>query len=561
MARITPMHETGADQWYYLDGSQTRGPVPGAQIAQLIYSGSLNGATQVAQAGASTWSPASVALAYLLGGARAASPIAPPSAPPTYAIRLACVSGPDHGKAYMIGAAEVALGRASGLGQGDPYVADNHLVLSWQNNILHFRTLAGAMVRVAGTDVTQGTLSNGQQFQMGMSVWTVGAAPVELTNLLGSLGSRLNQLTSTEKLEGFSVTKMFSELFKKRKPGELEEYFLVGTTKTTPPLEEVQTGWPQPWVFMRVMGFMVALYGLLYFMFATWPNPKFIPALMIIGSLAIPLTMVFLFWELNTPRNVSFHMVLVLVFLGAAGSFIITSALNRAINLDWLGAMSAGLVEETAKLLTVVMVVRNTRYKYILNGLLFGAAVGTGFAAFESAGYAFDNGFVQNLLGHLLSLPKFLTTHPTNKQIVEFIDTALSTSYQAVIDYVHFRGRMAPFGHMIWTAISAGALWRVKGSQPFRFNMLLDPTFLRTFLVPVALHMMWNSPVLNNPQRDGIWFELKHLTLGLIGWYMVLLLVQQGLRQIRDMQVAHATEAIQQTQQVLTTTGQYRAAR
>jgi RsiW-degrading membrane proteinase PrsW (M82 family) len=557
MARITPMHETGADQWYYLDGSQTRGPVPGAQIAQLIQSGSLNGATQVAQAGASSWSPASVALAYLLGGTRAATPVGPPAQPPTYAIRLACVSGPDHGKAYMIGAAEVSLGRASGLGQGDPYVAENHLVLSWQNNILHFRTLAGAMVRVGGTDVTQGTLSNGQQFQMGMSVWTVGAAPVELTNLLGSLGSRLNQLTSTEKLEGFSVTRMFSELFKRRKPGELEEYFLVGTSKTTPPIEEVQTGWPQPWVFMRVLGFMLALYGLLYFMFNTWPNPKAIPALMIIGSLALPLTMVILFWELNTPRNVSFQMVLVLVFLGTAGSLIFTSALNKAVNLDWLGAMSAGFVEETAKLLTVVVVVRNTRYKYILNGLLFGAAVGTGFSAFESAGYSFDNGFVGNLLVQLIKNPDHFPTSPFGP----FLNHALSVGYQAVIDYVHFRGRMAPFGHMIWTAISAGALWRVKGSQPFRFNMLLDPTFLRTFLVPMGLHMLWNSPILNDPQRDGIWFELKHVTLGLIGWYVVLLLVQQGLRQIKDMQVAHATEAIHQTQQVLTTTGQYRAAR
>jgi RsiW-degrading membrane proteinase PrsW (M82 family) len=189
--------------------------------------------------------------------------------------------------------------------------------------------------------------------------------------------------------------------------------------------------------------------------------------------------------------------------------------------------------------------------------LLFGAAVGTGFSAFESAGYSFDNGFVGNLLVQLIKNPDHIPTSPFGP----FLNHALSVGYQAVIDYVHFRGRMAPFGHMIWTAISAGALWRVKGSQPFRFNMLLDPTFLRTFLVPMGLHMLWNSPILNDPQRDGIWFELKHVTLGLIGWYVVLLLVQQGLRQIKDMQVAHATEAIQQTQQVLTTTGQYRAAR
>ena len=47
--------------------------------------------------------------------------------------------------------------------------------------------------------------------------------------------------------------------------------------------------------------------------------------------------------------------------------------------------MEAGVVEEVAKLLTVVVVMRSTRYKYILNGILFGATVGAGFAAFETA--------------------------------------------------------------------------------------------------------------------------------------------------------------------------------
>ena len=76
-------------------------------------------------------------------------------------------------------------------------------------------------MRVGGAEVTQGTLSNGQQFQLGASTWQVGSAPVELSNLLGSLGARLNKLTSTEKLEGFSLTTMFSEVFKGRKRGEI----------------------------------------------------------------------------------------------------------------------------------------------------------------------------------------------------------------------------------------------------------------------------------------------------------------------------------------------------
>ena len=183
-----------ADQWYYLVGSETRGPVGSTQIAQLIKGGSLNASTQVAQAGWPNWSPASLALSHLLTPQPVPQSPAAQAAPvivdtPIYAIKVQCISGPDAGKAYMIGAAEVSLGRVSGIGQSDPQIAENHVVLSWQNNVLHFRTFSGARLRVAGADVTQGSLSNGQQFQLGASTWQVGSAPVELTNLLGSLAS------------------------------------------------------------------------------------------------------------------------------------------------------------------------------------------------------------------------------------------------------------------------------------------------------------------------------------------------------------------------------------
>jgi RsiW-degrading membrane proteinase PrsW (M82 family) len=66
--------------------------------------------------------------------------------------------------------------------------------------------------------------------------------------------------------------------------------------------------------------------------------------------------------------------------------------LGAAFPIQWLGASIAGLVEEPAKLLTLVIVINNPRYRYTLNGLLLGAAVGTGFAAFESAGYGLSAG-------------------------------------------------------------------------------------------------------------------------------------------------------------------------
>ena len=126
-----------------------------AEIVKQIQHGSLKASAQVAQAGWQTWSPASIALAQMLT-AQPPGIVKPVSEPLTYAIKVQCVSGPDTGKAYMISMAEVSLGRVSGIGQHDPQIAENHVVLSWQRNVLHFRTFGGSKLRVAGADVTQG---------------------------------------------------------------------------------------------------------------------------------------------------------------------------------------------------------------------------------------------------------------------------------------------------------------------------------------------------------------------------------------------------------------------
>ena len=58
-----------------------------------------------------------------------------------------------------------------------------------------------------------------------------------------------------------------------------------------------------------------------------------------------------------------------------------------------------------------------------------------------------------------------------------------------------------------------------------------DWGFLKTFFIPVTLHMIW----------DGPWatpFDVHLIGLGIIGWFIVFGVVQQGLRQIRDEQLA-----------------------
>ena len=483
------------DQWYYLDGQETRGPVLSAEIVKLIRDGSLSATAQVAQAGWQTWSPASVALAHLLTPKpQATAPNGPE--PLTYAIKVQCVSGPDTGKAYMISMAEVSLGRVSGIGQNDPQVAENHVVLSWQNNVLHFRTFGGSKLRVAGADVTQGTLSNGQQFQLGASTWQVGSAPVELTSLLGTLGDRLAKLTSTDKLVGFSLTAMFSEVFKGRKPGEVEDYLIVGTPKTTPHIDDVLTGWPKPWFFMRVLIFMAVVYFIFYEMFDLSDNARIVPGLIIMGSLVVPLATVFLFWELNTPRNISFHMVLMLVCLGGVISLAVSLIAFDVAHLEWLGAASAGICEEIGKLLTVVLVVRNTKYKYILNGLVFGAAIGGGFGAFETAGYSFSDGFFDSFLNYFLQ-------NPHNEEVKKLVGHALIYGYDGMITLIHRRSYYAPFMHVAWTRHLGRSVVARQRSQPFPRGHALRSAISADLLRPRGAAYVLELPSAQFPRRVG----------------------------------------------------------
>src|ERR1700730_1798523 len=320
------------------------------------------------------------------------------------------------------------------------------------------------------------------------------------SGVLQSIGNRISSLASTDQLDGFSLSEFFSEVFKKRTKDEIDDYFVVGTSRTTPRIEGVATSWPKPWFFFRVLMFVALIYFGFYFALAQFENIRLIPGLIMMGSLAVPLATVILFFELNVPRNVAFNRVLMLVASGGVVSLFVALVGFKVSNLDWLGGSRAGILEEVGKLLAVVLVARSFRGKYILNGLLFGAAVGAGFAFFESAGYAFD-----------------------------YLERTNSLS--VMFDVIQTRAFLTPFGHVAWTAIATAALWRAKGDRTFQINMLFDPSFLQTMSIPVVLHMLWNAPF-QTP------FELHHIGLGIVGWFVVFGLVQQGLHQVRQEQSA-----------------------
>lgn len=78
------------------------------------------------------------------------------------------------------------------------------------------------------------------------SVPTASMPPHAQSGFLERLRSQIRNLASTDRLEGFSLGEMFSEVFKRHTANEVEEYVMVGSERTTPPIDVVETGRPKP---------------------------------------------------------------------------------------------------------------------------------------------------------------------------------------------------------------------------------------------------------------------------------------------------------------------------
>jgi protease PrsW len=349
---------------------------------------------------------------------------------------------------------------------------------------------------------------NPDEQQPPMANQPTGGQEIKPQKIANKLSRRITNAAGVEQLEGFKLGEMFSEVFKKHTDDEVEAYFTVGTAETIPDITEVDTTWPRPWVFFRTFAGAMLVYLGFVQAWQQFHAINLIPGAIVVGSFVVPLSVLIFFFETNVRRNVSLYQVIKLLFFGGILSLIFSLILFKVIAINALGASVAGLVEEPGKLLALLLVVNIPKYKYTHNGLLFGAAVGTGFAAFESAGYAL-------MIGLSSGQP------------------------QVIFDIILLRGMLAPFAHIVWTAMCGAALWKVKGDRPFSLEMIQDSRFLRIFGIAVVLHMLWNSPI-----------ELpvygKYIGLGLVAWTVILALIQDGLQQLRVEKVA-AMESTQNT--------------
>lgn len=417
-----------------------------------------------------------------------------------------CIAGPDRGKRVVLADKDMMVGKDSraNLLSDDPDVTEQFALLHFDGVRLRIKGLAEPLPFVDGHAVAEAVLTGGQQIRLGRSLWEVHApgSEVSMMGLVNRLGDHISNAAGIEKPGEWNAREMFADVTKKHRDEEVETYFTVGTVGTTPSLAAIDAQWPRPWVFARVFTMTVLLYAGFVFAWEQFQNDNLIPGLIMIGSVAVPLSLLIFFFEVNVPRNVSLYQVIKLVLTGGLVSIFISLVFFQVTHLsNWLGAASAGIIEETGKALTLLLVVNKPRFRWTLNGLLLGATVGTGFAALESAGYALTAGVGDG-------------------------------GFDAMVHTILERGMLSVLGgHVLWTGLVGAALWRVRGNQPFRREMLTDPRFVRVLLVCMAMHMVWNAP------WDPPMYS-KYIALGACAWLLVLGMIQSGLKQVREAQAA-----------------------
>ncbi|GAA3313703.1 hypothetical protein GCM10020331_004440 [Ectobacillus funiculus] len=83
---------------------------------------------------------------------------------------------------------------------------------------------------------------------------------------------------------------------------------------------------------------------------------------------------------MNAPQNIAIYKIVYVVFIGGILSLLLALIFYDILRSN-INPITIGIVEELAKVVAVIFV-RHLKYKYVLNGLLLGAAVGVGFASF-----------------------------------------------------------------------------------------------------------------------------------------------------------------------------------
>jgi len=275
------------------------------------------------------------------------------------------------------------------------------------------------------------------------------------------------------------------------------------------------------------------IWALMLVAFVVTGNIALLPAIALIGAGVVPFAVVLRHGEhLAGTALILDDLLYAFLYGGAVGILIggfMDAEVGRYVSRG-TSLLSAGLVEEAAKAIALMVVAWRLPARSMRAGIYLGAAVGAGFATLETTFYALDD----------------MLSSASNKL---YTDAGAVLSHLVVTEV--FRAFLAPFLHITWTAVLGGVIFSAARGTHFR----VTPVVASTYLMVAALHGLWDGGIPDiaravaraidrgfsvDHQHTGAWTAahangdglavVSLVAITLVGWALVLLI---GLLMLR----------------------------
>lgn len=329
---------------------------------------------------------------------------------------------------------------------------------------------------------------------------------------------------ASENKRSISWADIFSDVWKKHRKDQRTALLTKGMGSHIPAPNRMLSDWQKPWLFARVLIAGLALSVLIGISCVIFPGYGMLLMLCLLPAFVVPLSVMLFYWEMNIPGNISIYEALLLTLLGGCLSLTVTGIMRTVFpGISEIAFLAGPLPEELAKCLIVTIFLCRKKYNYGLQGILIGGAVGVGFSAMESAGYAlqiFDIG-IQNAM-----------------------DTNIII--RSMADILVRRGVLAIGGHVVWAALYGGALALIKGKGKMSPKCFANSLFWLTFSAAFLLHTAWNfsASYLAGKLPDSLVASLvkfeagtvtqwvKYIVLIILAWLLLFYIMKKSIRQM-----------------------------
>lgn len=200
-------------------------------------------------------------------------------------------------------------------------------------------------------------------------------------------------------------------------------------------------------------------------------NLLLLPSIVLLGSFLVPVTGVVWYLDHDPSPALSPRRITTAFIIGGLLGVLVASMLEfwLVYGPGPIGMLKVGLIEEFVKGAAIVLIALGITSFSTRDGMVLGAAVGFGFAALESSGYALASLFVVQGQHLYLSLSSVVFT--------ELV-----------------RGVLAPFGHGLWSAVIGGVIFHAARKGHLRLTWSVVIAYLGVAILHAAFDYFGTVP-------------------------------------------------------------------